>query len=1306
MPSRFSSQYDHSQTFQFLVEQNERQLEAQTRALDAEREAEWAARDSLVFTKWQEGKLSGNELMAHINKRMRQTGYDKAQQLQWKEAAVQYGNVIADEKAEAAFAENDDLNALISHYTKRLAGTKAGTPERREIAERLKGLREKRETDQVRTQARRIQRQIDRGKMSTKDMIDFYKSKLGEVTNRDLRQDIKDNIAKLQGKLREERFDVAMNDIDTQLASGHMSPQAAADAKVKLIDKFGIRDQNPVAFSEWQTHIQQLRATPDPAEVEKLELALIAGNITPEEYSARIRQFADQIAPFDLTGSWELKQEAQNFINDYATPLEEDSLLGKASAGRQRSDGTYSGPIEVVRKLRGNAIKHITQFDGGKYNSTNCGMAAGAMVAHMMGYTGLTGSDLRSLSGDTAGGTNAWQAMGALTSKQVGIPSDSLDTRSNWSFDEFKQRVANGAPAVLSGWTGDLPPQLNSTSGIMGHGVAIAGYDAKRDAFLVLDPSGRGNQAKAWWPAEVVRSFAWGGQGGFNGIAMIGPANTIDPKTLSRVGGKIKHIDVTAPPERFPDAPPIQNAMEPGPQVQAQVANDSLTKLQKQRLRDAGINPGKDLDTKQEVNALLAERQTDIESLRQVVDEWVELSGVPGAFDEETGSVTLVTTGQVISANEIADIQKRLLFALDGQQILHRANGQPAEAAAAQRAKNEIMVEASVVNTIEASYAVGRIAREMRSNFTDISGAQTPEERRVLANDIMDSLGDIAAIFDAEQPEEEPEEQTDAQSKAARVDTVMAPNEWGTLTDLLGEAADAETSEEAAQVLMGGLGELELFTENEELISQIATLTIEQKAIETEEARYVAAGGRLHVVTYDEFEAVDPNTGETYPQYVMDVSNLPEDVQQSMADNNISVKDLAPLLLPDPSGAVEVEIIPEYAEYGGLKFLIGTNDGLSRTRLEDIDIPDDVIDAIEERRALSADAVASLSPAQKEILIAQGSLRESPFYAQRAQWGGRTWWKNEGVAGQDPVWSEGRLQFAFSNIGDADDPILNDGGYVGQKEDAARSWPALDVEENETDTGTLLLAAEGVPDNVRDEKAREMLEEGRFPSVVNVPDPTNPDVLIEMPAENVLVSEFIRPLFRVAEEVFSAQKARDDAMVTTLSEDEAAEYNAWSDAEKQDYADSMGWNLETKSFGPIQTGEQEAVNKLKALGIKGTPETAAEEPVRYDPQKVATEQALGVKKANKLERDAKRKAALAERDLAAKSALRAPDKLPKLAPKLPEPRDTSGYGPRVDSSITGKAKSYLSGLQPPKPKPFSPDDPSTYTSPTQITRGF
>jgi hypothetical protein len=447
---RFGQRGDASQTFAFLVQQNDVNLRASAQRVDSAREAELAAMDAATFTKYQEGKISGGAILHYIRTRIAQTSYDKAQQIKWKSALVQYTNAVADQRAEAAYAKTGNTAAYISHWRKRLAGTKRGTPERTEIQQRLRSLREERDGKNIIRGALKIQNDIALGNATTKDLIDYYKeARRGLPQNSPLHEQILSTLASLREKQRNDRFEAEWEAVDTELAQGQgMTPQDAATQKSAILEKYGIQESRPADFQNFLQEVNMLRATPDPVMVAQAEVDLIAGNITPEEYGLMMQDWARAIAPYDQQAAWELTGQGTKIINDYreSIALPNGGLIGNAE--RQ------STPQAIIQNHLGRRLTHKTQLDGSRWSLQNCTMAAAAMLAHTMGVKGLTGADLRYDSRDRSGGTNLVQAQAALQLNGV------ENTRARFSdrieFNGFKNNIKNGAPAVLSGWLGAL----------------------------------------------------------------------------------------------------------------------------------------------------------------------------------------------------------------------------------------------------------------------------------------------------------------------------------------------------------------------------------------------------------------------------------------------------------------------------------------------------------------------------------------------------------------------------------------------------------------------------------------------------------------------------------------------------------------------------------------------------------------------------------------------------------------------------------------------------------------------------------
>jgi translation initiation factor 2B subunit (eIF-2B alpha/beta/delta family) len=251
MPQRFGQSTDYSQNFAYLARENQTRLEQGAARLDRKNQEEQAAEDELMFAKYAEGKVSGQQLIAYIQRRVRETSHDKAQQDKWKAALVEYENNVADELATAAYEESGDVNAFIKHWKERLASTKKGTPERTQIQKVLGQLREQRDGKALMTGADRIMRQIQRGKATTKDLIDYYKDAIASGKyDEEQKNNIRNTIAELQQKQKAEKYRLAETDIDQRLSRGDISPQEAARLKQENANKFGLQKQDPVAYAQ------------------------------------------------------------------------------------------------------------------------------------------------------------------------------------------------------------------------------------------------------------------------------------------------------------------------------------------------------------------------------------------------------------------------------------------------------------------------------------------------------------------------------------------------------------------------------------------------------------------------------------------------------------------------------------------------------------------------------------------------------------------------------------------------------------------------------------------------------------------------------------------------------------------------------------------------------------------------------------------------------------------------------------------------------------------------------------------------
>jgi hypothetical protein len=959
MPQRFGQASDYSQTFAYLAQQADLQQEAAARRLDAKREADLASRDSLMSTRYAEGKISGDEWLAYIRRRISETSYDKAQQNRWREAYAQYSTAIADDKAEAAYAENQNIHLLLAHYRERLNNTKKGTPEYTALAQRVRQIRDKRDEENLRAQARKIERQAAKGNKSTKDLLAYYRATLKSLPkNSTLRAGIEDKISELSEQWRNERFNIQMQKIESAIATG-LNPQDAANQMQQVLDKFGIRNRSPEAYWQWQEKIRATRAVPDPVEVAKVENAFINGKISAEEYRMKVDEWAAQIAPYDQTAAWEMLTAADKVMMDAAEEtLPNPEAMGLPSGGS--SNPYWNGTVDVVQRAIGD-IAHITQMDGSKYSNYNCTMAAGAMLAHSMGTEGLTGGDLRHLSGVTSEGTNLSQLASALNA--AGVTGTKLYYDREVGFEQFKKRLRNGATAVLSGWNGDIPSQFNSSGINAGHAMFVAGYDPQK-GFLMLDPA-KSNDKGTWWPEWVVRDFGWTGMR--HGDALFSPPNTVDPKTLSRKG-VVKHVSVDARPKR-PDTPASYHGQfDPGPDKENQLVKAEQRRLAKQdtklqrRLKAAGIEPSENLDSVSEVKKALEERMKTYTNILETIDKFnEEWDGTSASVNVTVGGVT-----QSLSPEDIQALSKNLIYLVDGQRVFYEALDDSEGLARTRQMRGEVLQTATAMNAVERDFAENAVNADLNRVLQAYEKSNSPEERRKLLEEAQDIIVDLADIREEEESGAEGRDEGDMDPGSPEQETTEAEQDVASLPGL---ESPEEQQENAAliQVLMA-LQNPELTPEQREAavvqiveqydidtpngwpggkvnensgsllgrnIAAATTLTNREWLLNPANGwqdpatggfiprgTYILSNGGLQVVKTKVEAYQDPESGVTMHYPLIDMSQFDAATQKGLAESGIDDAANLPNAFVRMNGEdTPIKVIPDRVNYGNIMFL-------------------------------------------------------------------------------------------------------------------------------------------------------------------------------------------------------------------------------------------------------------------------------------------------------------------------------------------------------------------------------------------------
>lgn len=1034
--------------------------------------------------------MSGSEILAYIRRRISQTSYDKTQQLQWKQALVQYEGAIADDTAEARYAETGNIGGLISHYAARLRETKKGTPERTELAARLRTLRQQRDSEALTSGVRRINNRIARGEASTKDLISFYRQQLERLpAGSPLRNDVREALAAAIAARRQEIFQVRLQRIDSALASASISPQEAARRKQSVIDAFGLKDSDPVTYYKYVDEIRQLRATPDPAQLAKLEFDLRAGNISLDEWQQAYFDFAERIAPYDATAAWDLRNTAVKGM-DGATPLPKPEVLGGASAA--------------------NRIFHISQLDGSKYSQVNCTMAAGAMLARAMGTKNLSGGDLRWLSGDRAGGTTLSQLQYAL--ERADVDGTKLFYDHRIEFENFKRRVASGAPAVLSGWNGDIPPQFNASGIIAGHGMFVAGYDPKKDRFLMLDPA-KSQDSGTWWPARVVESFGWGGER--HGQALFAPRGTINPNSIYKLKNvRTIHVSVDALPMRQDTPPDYRGQFNPGvddrntaTKAESRRQNREARRIAR-RLDRAGIP--EEIDTVEEAEAEIARRRDLFADSVQYVQDWITQYELDPS--QESIEITIGTETRRMGLAEITALQKDLLYLLDGEELLYKALEKGEQAAQIRTLKKGIVADAARVNSLDQGYREARVVHETWGDLEAAELSNDPARAKKVIQDFVEAI--IAVQGTEAEPTEQPTDVSDlspAEVQAQR-DRQGAGSEVDQQAESLDTTMPVEETAQASSLtqLAEAIADPDLQPQElEDLFFEVATsmgwdiptgwpedpqptraqqgsiASLWTSIIDGRNARWNVDNGFAQDVLLTVPGQYGP-VGTTAPIPTVQTGGVTASGQREQATAEIEggevgvgapvVPDLTQIPVPHnfthpdemprvviqtASGPVVMPAVPMQVPYPGINFLkLSKDEGAVRDALGEFGVQVEDTDGY-----LTDDEIATLNGAGVvRDLIDRGVLVSEPFNVQSitlpawldrdgGQHAGTTWYQHPATK----KWSENGLPFLKSRkegIGGNDFGT----GYIGidpESSEVGRVMPALAIDPDEMDTATI-----------------------------------------------------------------------------------------------------------------------------------------------------------------------------------------------------------------------------------------------------------
>lgn len=522
---------DPSSTFAYLAAGNEDSYRVMADRLDARREAEQQGHDQEVFDRYQAGKVSDDDWLAYIDRRISETGYDPEQQANWRKARLDWAERISDDRAQADFDRTGDYGAYIDHLREKLSRTKDSSG-RLEIMGQIRQYQDARDQRDLQRGAQRITDQISAGKATDADLLRFYRQqRQGLRSNSPLADTIAHSIRETQARIEQQRFESGMARVQYDLSTGALTPVEAGKRMQSLIKGSTLLQTDPTTYYSQLDAAAKLIHSPDPAQLAKLSYQLQTGQMTPGEYEAAMYRIADRVADYDPQTAFELRSQA------YSTSQQ-------ATGSRTLAELSDPGRMQVGPG--GVSFRWISQMDGSQYAATNCTMASGAMLAYAMGYKGLSGGDLRYLTGDQDGGTNVTQLYNALN--RAGVDTSGMDLTYGGTFDKFKRQIANGRSSVIVGSNANIPASAKASASMMGlHSWLVADYDPKRDAFLVYNSAmSRGDKRSKdgyWVSSDVMQAFAFGQGTSHSWLAA-------PPGTAGKQRNAWHVIDVDTPPQR------------------------------------------------------------------------------------------------------------------------------------------------------------------------------------------------------------------------------------------------------------------------------------------------------------------------------------------------------------------------------------------------------------------------------------------------------------------------------------------------------------------------------------------------------------------------------------------------------------------------------------------------------------------------------------------------------------------------------------------------------------------------------------
>jgi hypothetical protein len=173
---------DLSGLFTGLQDQFLSSAEAARNRLIARSEEDQAAEDAETYDEWVNGKITDEQWLQYIRRRMRETKGDSRQHQQWEQTFNEHSMAIEDGRIETRYLEGEiTIHRLVDYYSDRMANVERRSPEYRELADRYYNLVDKRDGDFIDEQSEALIDKIERGQASYSELLSFYETQLSKT---------------------------------------------------------------------------------------------------------------------------------------------------------------------------------------------------------------------------------------------------------------------------------------------------------------------------------------------------------------------------------------------------------------------------------------------------------------------------------------------------------------------------------------------------------------------------------------------------------------------------------------------------------------------------------------------------------------------------------------------------------------------------------------------------------------------------------------------------------------------------------------------------------------------------------------------------------------------------------------------------------------------------------------------------------------------------------------------------------------------------------------------------------------------